>query len=74
MADTVDSMRRMRLLGPALAGLLLLSACGGTTSTTDSASASAMDFAGVVPTVAGGQFDLSSIEGQDTVLWFWAPW
>lgn len=25
-------------------------------------------------TVSGGQFDLGSVEGTDTVLWFWAPW
>lgn len=25
-------------------------------------------------TVAGGQIDFGSLEGQDTVLWFWAPW
>jgi hypothetical protein len=24
--------------------------------------------------VGGGQLDLGSIEGMDTVLWFWAPW
>lgn len=24
--------------------------------------------------VGGGQLDLNSIEGTDTVLWFWAPW
>lgn len=28
----------------------------------------------VVATVAGGQIDFGSLEGQDTVLWFWAPW
>ena len=28
----------------------------------------------VVSTVAGGQIDFGSLEGQDTVLWFWAPW
>lgn len=28
----------------------------------------------VLPTVAGGQIDLGSLEGLDTVLWFWAPW
>ena len=27
-----------------------------------------------VALVGGGQFDLGSLEGQDTVLWFWAPW
>lgn len=25
-------------------------------------------------TASGGQIDLTSLEGQDTVLWFWAPW
>jgi len=24
--------------------------------------------------VGGGQIEPGSIEGQDTVLWFWAPW
>lgn len=24
--------------------------------------------------VSGSQFDLGSLEGKDTVLWFWAPW
>lgn len=28
----------------------------------------------LVVLVGGGQLDLNSIEGQDTVLWFWAPW
>ena len=27
-----------------------------------------------VALIGGGQFDLGSIEGTDTVLWFWAPW
>ena len=27
-----------------------------------------------VALVGGGQLDLGSIEGSDTVLWFWAPW
>lgn len=25
-------------------------------------------------TVDGGQFDLGDLNGQDSVLWFWAPW
>lgn len=25
-------------------------------------------------TTDGGQFDFGSLEGQDAVLWFWAPW
>lgn len=28
----------------------------------------------LVNTVGGGQLDLGSIDGQDTILWFWAPW
>lgn len=28
----------------------------------------------VYDTVTGGQIDLGALEGQDTVLWFWAPW
>jgi hypothetical protein len=27
-----------------------------------------------VALVGGGQLDIGSIEGTDTVLWFWAPW
>ena len=30
--------------------------------------------ADLVDLVGGGQLDLNSIVGQDTVLWFWAPW
>lgn len=28
----------------------------------------------VATTVGGGQIDFGSLEGQDVVLWFWAPW
>lgn len=28
----------------------------------------------VATTVNGGQIDFGSLEGQDVVLWFWAPW
>jgi len=28
----------------------------------------------VFETVAGSTFDMGSIEGTDTLLWFWAPW
>lgn len=28
----------------------------------------------VADTVGGGQIDFASLEGQDVVLWFWAPW
>lgn len=69
-------MRRKRLLASATAALLLLSACGASSSTetADNAAADAVEMVGVVSTVSGGQLDLASIEGQDTILWFWAPW
>jgi len=28
----------------------------------------------LLPTVSGGQIDINSLEGTDTILWFWAPW
>jgi len=64
---------------------LLAAACGGSSGTTDvssstDGSAGAAD-AGisaegslVASTVTGGQIDFASLEGQDVVLWFWAPW
>lgn len=27
-----------------------------------------------VPTSDGGQIEWTSLQGQDVVLWFWAPW
>ncbi len=42
-----------------------------TEAPTTTTAAPAGDF---VNLVGGGQLDLNSIEGQDTVLWFWAPW
>ena len=28
----------------------------------------------VLPTADGGQIDWNSLQGQDVMLWFWAPW
>ncbi len=28
----------------------------------------------ILATVGGGQIDFGSLAGQDTLLWFWAPW
>ena len=41
------------------------------TTTPDSTTAPA---GALVDLVGGGQLDLNSIQGTDTVLWFWAPW
>lgn len=45
---------------------LLASACS--TATNDEA------LSLVGETTTGGQIDFNSLEGTDTVLWFWAPW
>ena len=41
-------------------------------SGTDAAVPESLDF--TAAQLGGGEFDAASIQGQDTVLWFWAPW
>lgn len=78
---TLHVMRRTRTAAVVAAMSLSIAACGGGTSTTDSTASGsssadqdtiALD--GVFQTISGSQIDLGSLEGQDTVLWFWAPW
>ncbi len=45
-----------------------------TTSTTTTSTTTTTAAPAVWNLVGGGQIDPGSIEGQDTVLWFWAPW
>lgn len=61
--------------------VLTVAACGSAAveSTTpagaeDPTTSSGAPIGSSVALVGGGQFDLGSIEGTDTVLWFWAPW
>ena len=66
-----------RTLIALVAATLLFASCGSGDSTTDTAApADSSDpvAAGMVATADGGQIDLGSLEGTDTVLWFWAPW
>lgn len=49
----------------------LAMACGGSGVETTAADTA---LTGTADTLAGGQIELTSLEGQDTVLWFWAPW
>lgn len=77
-------MRSRRSFAPAvlvLAVLLLAAACGaddgdggeqGASSGDGSASSAAPDF--VATTLDGGELAAADLDGQDTVLWFWAPW
>ncbi len=77
-------MTTFRAASAAAALILLLAACGADASTTDTATPASDDAADTTPagpalegsfaTVAGGQLDLGALNGQDTVLWFWAPW
>ncbi len=45
-----------------------------TTSTTTTTTTTTTEAPAVWNLVGGGQIEPGSIEGQDTVLWFWAPW
>ena len=64
-ADTFLVMVRRRLL-PLLVALGLVADVDTTQQ--------AADAPGSLALVSGSQIDAGSIEGQDTVLWFWAPW
>ena len=67
-------MIRVRQLLAVLIGLgLLATACGNGSSPSEDAGADA-GAAELIPTADGGQIDLGSLEGTDTILWFWAPW
>lgn len=78
---------RMRHALSAAAMAIALAACGGeadvdtTAEAADAAPATEAETVSeaeatpvVFDTVTGGQIDLGALEGQDTVLWFWAPW
>lgn len=75
------SLRLVASVGLSLA--LIVTACGSSSSEVDQStpadtSASAPDSGAaetaLIPTADGGQLDWGSLDGQDVVLWFWAPW
>lgn len=56
---------------------ILAAACGGgddedSTAAAEPQLSDTAEF--TAATVGGGEFNASSIQGKDTVLWFWAPW
>lgn len=60
-----------------LAMVMLFASCGASGGSDESESAAAdatAQLSGDFTTISGSQIDLGSLEGQDTVLWFWAPW
>ena len=61
---------------------LLVSACGSSDTSTESADGGGFEaasgelatLAGEFDTVAGDTIDLSTLVDSDVVLWYWAPW
>ncbi len=65
---TLLAMIRFRWLPVLVAAAAVVASCSGSESATvEEASITS-------PTASGGQIDFGSLEGTDTVLWFWAPW
>jgi thiol-disulfide isomerase/thioredoxin len=69
---------RTRLLSLTAAVALTLAACGGSDGGTGAAVSSANNSSDGISftaaTLGGDTIDSGSLEGTDTVLWFWAPW
>ncbi len=69
---------------PLVASLVLagLVACGGgdadgaagTSGEPDAQGADVELLAFTAPTIDGGEVDFAALQGQDLVVWFWAPW
>lgn len=78
--DAMVNNDRMRaaLVGIFVVLGLFATSCGGgstdSVTTTDQAAAPTAEASLIASTVDGGQIDFASLEGQDVVLWFWAPW
>lgn len=69
------SARLRRAIAGAAIVALLFSACAADDEPLDAGGRAAEVAAtGVLPTVSGAQIDTNSLEGSDTILWFWAPW
>ncbi len=65
-------MRRSPLVLLFVVLAMLAAACGSDDGGESVAVGS--DNAPVADTADGGQIDFGSLEGSDTMLWFWAPW
>jgi len=58
---------RRKLFALIAAFSMFAASCGGS-------GAAPTQIALIADTVSGGQINFGSLEGQDVVLWFWAPW
>ena len=75
------TLRRKTLLVFALLFGLLATACGSAatetqaqTEVSESSATEGARLSGEYDTVSGETVQLSSFEGSNVVLWFWAPW
>lgn len=67
--------RQSRSLTLLTAIALFAVACSNGGAMTEATAGTAAEQASVVADTAdGGQIDLGSLEGSDSLLWFWAPW
>lgn len=74
VTDRTESVSR-RTLAALVVLALLAAACGGVVEEAEfTAPADGPLLVGEFETLAGGTVDLDSLQGQDVVLWFWAPW
>ncbi len=69
----MGSRSRPKALAIVAIALLLLSACGGTPERTVDSGASQL-LVDEFETLDGQTIDLATLQGEDVVLWFWAPW
>lgn len=72
---TMAIRRRMVLVG--LIAALLAGACGTSSfseATPEVAAETASLLDGSFSTISGDAIELSDLQGDDVVLWFWAPW
>ncbi len=76
-------LTRLPLVAAGLAAAILLSACSGGDGTAAQQANADTAPVGTGPTadldftatqLSGDDFSGTSLEGKDTVLWFWAPW
>ena len=67
-------MRHRRLLALVLALATVAMSCGGGASAAAPAGDADRFLIDEFETLSGETIDLASLQGEDVVLWFWAPW
>ena len=65
---------RVRSLLVAVVLGLVASACGGGPTASVGTGSANVQLGDEFATLSGETIDLASLQGEDVVLWFWAPW